>query len=228
MLISEIYQSRQGEGLLTGTPSIFVRTSGCNLRCSFCDTPFTSWEPDGSKMTVAEIMDATSKYDAGHVVITGGEPAIQRELGELCAEFNQAGIHITIETAGTVELEVACDLMSISPKLRNSTPSVDRAGGWSRKHEQSRKRPDVLNQLMSAYEHQLKYVVSHPDDLAEIVQQLESLDGYDPARVLLMPEGIQQSDLEEKETWLRPLCAEYGFVFCPRLHILWYGNKRGT
>jgi len=132
MRISEIYRSDQGEGALTGTPSIFVRTSGCNLRCEFCDTPFASWEPEGPVLSVDEIMQqvlsiASNDASLKHVVVTGGEPLLPLEMVSLCLRLKQHPFHITIETAGTIDREITCDLMSISPKMSNSTPSVDRA-----------------------------------------------------------------------------------------------------
>src|SRR4051812_42191805 len=123
MLISEIFYSVQGEGSLVGVPSIFVRTTGCNLRCSWCDTPYTSWNPVGDEFSVAAILERTAQYAAArHVVITGGEPMIAPGVVDLSERMRERGMHITFETAGTVYAPVACDLMSISPKLSNSTP----------------------------------------------------------------------------------------------------------
>ncbi len=123
MRISEIFYSVQGEGVFTGVPSVFVRTSGCNLRCSWCDTPYTSWKPEGSDASIDAIVESVTAFPAAkHVVITGGEPMIAPGLVELSERFRALGLHITVETAGTVFAPVACDLMSISPKLANSTP----------------------------------------------------------------------------------------------------------
>ena len=123
MRIAEIFYSVQGEGSLVGVPSVFVRTSGCNLRCSWCDTPYTSWNPEGEDLTVEEILARADRFPAArHVVLTGGEPMIAPGIVELSQRFRELGLHITIETAGTVFAPVACDLMSISPKLANSTP----------------------------------------------------------------------------------------------------------
>lgn len=238
MLISEIYQSRQGEGILTGTPSVFVRTSGCNLRCGFCDTPFASWDPVGQQMSISEIVERVSQesqsssqsasVESRHVVLTGGEPMLQRDVVELCKEIKSAGFHITIETAGTIFHQLDCDLMSISPKLSNSDPQPSRAGEWLAKHQSKRHQPDVAKHLIETYDHQLKFVVDTPDDLEEILQYLKLVGPQDRSKVLLMPEGIAIEDLNEKEKWLVPLCAEHEFTFCPRKHIEWYGNKRGT
>src|SRR5690242_20048099 len=148
MLISEIYCSLQGEGLLTGTPSVFVRTSGCNLRCWFCDTPYTSWQPEGEDWSIDVILEEVERLSGAgqtqrilqtagmqpiaerirHVVLTGGEPMLFADLVPLCERLKSIGLHITIETAGTLDLPVKCDLMSLSPKLAGSTPTRERAG----------------------------------------------------------------------------------------------------
>ena len=122
MKIAEIYRSVQGEGLLTGVPSVFVRTSGCNLRCWFCDTPYASWRPEGGDMSTDEIVAQVEEWDTQHVVVTGGEPMLFAELIPLCRRLREIGRHVTIETAGTLYLPVECDLMSISPKFARSAP----------------------------------------------------------------------------------------------------------
>lgn len=228
MRIAELYSSRQGEGLLTGTESVFVRASGCNLRCWFCDTPYTSWTPEGDDLPIAEIISAVLRYPARHVVITGGEPMLFAELIPLTQELRALGRHITIETAGTLYLPVVCDLMSVSPKLANSTPSRERDARWSRRHEAARHVPGVIRRLLTEYPYQLKFVVDRPDDLSETQAYLRQFPGVDPARVLLMPQGIDLAELTAKATWLEPYCAEHGFRYCPRKHIEWYGARRGT
>src|SRR4051794_37155593 len=120
MLISEIFYSIQGEGVLTGVPSVFVRTTGCNLRCWFCDTDYTSWHPQGEQLSVPDILTRVNEFPARHVVVTGGEPMIAAEIDTLCSALRDRGLHITIETAATVFKPVACDLASLSPKLSNS------------------------------------------------------------------------------------------------------------
>src|SRR5258707_11682479 len=88
--IAEIFYSVQGEGSLVGVPSIFVRTSGCNLRCSWCDTPYTSWNPEGDELSTEAILERTGQYPAArHVVITGGEPMIAPGIVELSQRFRQ-------------------------------------------------------------------------------------------------------------------------------------------
>lgn len=153
---------------------------------------------------------------------------LPREIGELCHEIKQAGFHVTIETAGTIHRELPCDLMSISPKFANSDPDEERAGEWRAKHQLARYRPGVVKRLMSEYAYQLKFVVDQPDDLDEIVTYLAELKPVDRTRVLLMPQGVEQDELQQRKRWLVPICEEHGFTFCPRSHIEWYGNKRGT
>jgi len=228
MRIVEIYKSVQGEGFLTGTASVFVRASGCNLRCWFCDTPYTSWAPEGKDLSLDEICAEVARLECRHVVVTGGEPMLFAELLPLCERLGEAGRVITIETAGTLYLPVRCDLMSISPKLANSTPSQERAGAWRDRHERSRHAPDVVRRLVGEFVHQLKFVVDRPDDVSEVVRYLADLPEVAPDRVLLMPQGFDVAELAEKATWLQPACRELGFHFCPRKHIEWFGPTRGT
>lgn len=222
MKISEIFYSVQGEGALIGVPSVFVRTSGCNLRCSWCDTPYTSWQPEGVEMSVTEILDQVAAFPAKHIVLTGGEPMIAPQAPELLAELNARGLHITIETAGTVDANVNCDLMSISPKLSNSTPE----GPFQAQHERLRINTTVLRSLMR-FPHQLKFVIAAPADLAEVQQLVMEIDAK-PCSVMLMPEGVEQSVLRERSLWLVEEAKRYGYRFSPRLHVDLYGNKRGV
>ncbi|HUI81063.1 MAG TPA: 7-carboxy-7-deazaguanine synthase QueE [Bryobacteraceae bacterium] len=222
MKIAELFYSVQGEGSLVGVPSFFIRTSGCNLRCAWCDTPYTSWEPEGVDLSLDQIMDQVKAHPARHVVVTGGEPMIAPQIIPLCEQLRAAGLHITVETAGTVFKPVACDLMSISPKLANSTP----AGSWAAQHDRLRINLDVLGQLMERYNYQLKFVIAAPTDLEDVHQLLAALHA-DPARVILMPEGIDRDMLRERGVWLAEICKSEGFRFSPRLHVDLYGNRRG-
>src|SRR2546423_1065410 len=120
--LAELFYSIQGEGKLAGVPSVFVRASGCNLRCVWCDTPYASWDPEGEDVPVDEIVRRVGSFRAKHVVVTGGEPMIMPDIVELCAGLKDRGHHVTIETAATVWKPVKLDLASLSPKLSNSTP----------------------------------------------------------------------------------------------------------
>src|SRR3954467_9030907 len=102
MRIAEIFYSIQGEGKLTGVPSVFIRASGCNLRCTWCDTPYASWNPEGDDVPVAQIVERVRAFPAArHVVLTGGEPMVMADVGKLCESLKAANYHITVETAGT-------------------------------------------------------------------------------------------------------------------------------
>ena len=223
MKIAELFYSVQGEGSLVGVPSFFIRTSGCNLRCAWCDTPYTSWEPEGVDLSLDQILDQVKAHPARHVVVTGGEPMIAPEIIPLCERLRAAGLHITLETAGTVFKPVACDLMSISPKLSNSTP----AGNWAAQHDRLRINREVLGQLMARYEYQLKFVMASPSDIEELRLLLGALQP-DPGRVILMPEGVDRDVLRERGVWLAEICKSEGFRFSPRLHVDLYGNRRGV
>lgn len=172
--------------------------------------------------------DACPTAPIRHVVLTGGEPMLFAEMMPLCQRLKEVGLHITIETAGTLDLPVECDLMSISPKLANSTPSVERGGKWAARHEQSRHRPEVIRRLMRDYAYQLKFVVDSRDDLTEVSDWLGQFTEADRSRVLLMPQGTDDATLAATAEWLEPYCREQGFVFCPRKHIEWFGARRGT
>lgn len=231
MLISEIFYSVQGEGSLVGVPSVFVRTSGCNLRCTWCDTPYASWKPEGTEMTVAEILAAVDAHPTRFVVVTGGEPMVAKEMPLLLAKLRELDKHITIETAGTVAPNgVPCDLASISPKLAHSTPTEEKAGkAWAEKHERLRLQPEVLKAWCSAYDYQLKFVLACEADANEARAVIASI-GLDipPHKVLLMPEGITQEALKTRQAWLVEVCKQTGWRYSPRLHIDLFGNKRGT
>jgi 7-carboxy-7-deazaguanine synthase len=103
MKICEIFRSLQGEGTLIGTPTVFVRTSGCNLECAWCDTPYS--KKDGDELTVTEILDKVKAFEIHYVCVTGGEPLFQTESVRLIDELLKAGYHVSIETNGSISLE---------------------------------------------------------------------------------------------------------------------------
>ncbi len=228
MRIAELYESIQGEGLLTGTKSVFVRASGCNLRCWFCDTPYASWQSEGEDWPVDEIVAQIAAFDCRHVVLTGGEPMLFAELILLCQRLWELDKHLTIETAGTLYLPVKCDLMSISPKTRGSCPSDEQSSRWAERHERTRHVPEVIRRLVEDYVYQMKFVIDRREDCDDVERYLEEFPEIDRDRIMLMPQGTEAVMLEEKAGWLEPYCMAHGLRFCPRRQIQWFGSRRGT
>jgi 7-carboxy-7-deazaguanine synthase len=217
----------QGEGMLAGVPSVFVRLSGCNLRCKWCDTPYASWAPEGDDLMLGTVLGEVRRHWPTHVVVTGGEPMIAPAIAVLTQRLKALDLHITIETAGTVYQPVVCDLMSISPKLANSTPHRREAGKWAAQHDRLRYQPEVLKKLMGEFPYQLKFVVSSEEDLKEIESIVEET-GADRSRVMLMAEGTTVETINERAAWIVEVCKRERFRYSPRLHIDLWGDKRGV
>jgi 7-carboxy-7-deazaguanine synthase len=230
MFLSEIFYSIQGEGELTGVPSAFIRTSGCNLRCSWCDTKYASWAPEGTEMSIDEIVSEVGHFPTEHVVVTGGEPMVARGIHQLTRRLKEIGKHITIETAATIFPEdIACDLASLSPKLSNSTPDAAIANGWRNRHEKRRLQPDILREWIQSYNYQLKFVIVSERDLEEIHDFFSTVGcEIKSAKVLLMPEGTDSSTIRNRTAMLVDICKRYGYRYCNRLHIELFGNTKGT
>ncbi len=228
MQISEIFYSIQGEGRFMGLPSVFIRTSGCNLRCVWCDTPYTSWKPEGRDSTIDEIVRETAKYPSRFIVITGGEPLLAPEIERLTWALKQTGVHITIETAATIFKPVSCDLLSMSPKLANSTPWKKHKGRFAKMHESRRLDFGVIGEFLDRYDCQIKFVVEQPADFDELRAVLAKLKKVDTSRVLIMAQGTTPREVRVKAQWILELCKKFGYGYTPRLHIDLYGNRRGT
>lgn len=181
--VVELFHSIQGEGMRTGEPSTFVRLAGCNLRCAWCDTPY-SWTSDGvraaTRMTIEQVADSVTERA---VVLTGGEPLLhRRRLPDLVALLRARGVgHVTVETNATIwdpELALSVDLWSLSPKLAGSGEVAD---------------PDVIAQYLTAVgdRTQLKFVVVEEADLADMWSLLERVDVPLPGAVLVQPDGTR-------------------------------------
>jgi 7-carboxy-7-deazaguanine synthase len=225
MYVAETFSSLQGEGTLAGVPSFFVRTSGCNLRCRWCDTPYTSWLPEGERRPADELVDAAVASGLRHVVVTGGEPLLQREIGRLTKGLAEAGLHITVETAGTVDPPFHCDLLSLSPKTANSDPP----GPAGERHRRLRGDLEPMRRLIDRFpEHQLKFVVEDGDDMPGILALLEALGGAEPSRVLLMAQGRSAEEVASRAGQVAVLCLDHGFRYTPRLHLDLFGGGRGV
>ena len=226
MRISEIFYSLQGEGFLAGLTSVFIRLAGCPLRCRWCDTKYAWDESAGPDYGIAEIVETIQKWPCRFVVITGGEPMTNPDLPQLAQQLKTAGKHITIETAGIVFVpDLPCDLMSISPKLSNSTPDDLKLAAI---HEDSRLDIAVLRKLIDNYNYQLKFVVDGDADLAEIQQMIETIGKVDLEKVMLMPQAATRNELLVKSPMVAEMCKSTGFTLCQRLQVLLWNNERGT
>ena len=218
MVVNEIFHSLQGEGLLAGAPSVFIRLAGCPVGCVWCDTKY-AWDANqGEELPIPEIINKIIQWPSRYVVITGGEPMLNPQLADLAKALKERNKHITIETSGINFIAgLVCDLMSISPKTSNSG---------------QKKVPDTffyssIRQLIRHYPYQLKFVVDSPDDLPEIQQAVEQIGGVSAEKIMLMPQAKTRDELIAKSPMVAELCKQTGFVFCQRLHILLYDGVRG-
>lgn len=226
MKIAEIFYSLQGEGMLAGVPSAFVRFAGCNLRCAWCDTRYASWQPEGESVSVSAVSEQLCSHPTRFVVITGGEPTIEPELAALTQVLRRRGRHITIETNGTIfRRDVACDLVSLSPKLAHSVPDPEAFPDAARRQAGDRLNVAALCDWTDACEYQLKFVFHGPADVDEIRDLLQRI-GCDvpPERVILMPEG---DDRRYRDAAVAA-CMRYGYRYGARLHLDLFGNTKGT
>lgn len=230
MQVSEIFYSLQGEGTLAGTPSVFVRLAGCPLRCRWCDTKY-AWDfGAGEDLEPPQIAEKVEAWSCKHAVLTGGEPLVGPDLSarpglvDLTHRLRDRGRHVTIETAGLLFVgDLACDLLSISPKLSNSMPAQPEL---AEVHERLRFDPDAARRLIETFPYQLKFVVESQADLDEIERTLQTLGDIDRAKVILMPQAATREELLAKSPTVAAMCQEAGCCFGQRLQILLWDNQR--
>jgi 7-carboxy-7-deazaguanine synthase len=226
MKVIDIFYSLQGEGFLAGVPSVFVRLAGCPLRCKWCDTKYAWDNGAGNGYSIEKIIQMVQRVQSKFIVITGGEPMASSGLAELVRKLKELKKHITVETAGTTFIaDMPCDLMSISPKLSNSTPEKIEL---AETHEALRLDVAVLRKLIDNYKYQLKFVVDSQDDLAEVQQTIKKLGNVNSEKVMLMPQAATRDELLTKSPMVADMCKQSGFAFCHRLQILLWNNQRET
>lgn len=246
----------QGEGKLTGTSCLFIRTSACNLRCAWvgldgkgspCDTPYSSHHPEKNKMEVDDIINVvkenTKTQNIKHIVISGGEPTMQTSaLEELLEKLQNLGYHTTIETNATIfsnKIAKHTNLVSMSPKLSTSTPHLPNLKDtgivynekWAIKHEKTRINIPVIQSYITDSklqnnDFQLKFVVATDQDIIEIEEILTQLTEWEPSDVCLMPEGVDVNTLNSRTGWIAEQALKRGWRFAPRLHIMMFGKNR--
>jgi 7-carboxy-7-deazaguanine synthase len=235
----EIFFSLQGEGKNQGAPSVFVRTSRCNLYCSWCDTPYT-WNWLGTsfvhesapkfemrkatlELEVAAVAEWVLRWPCRRVVLTGGEPMLQALD---CAALIQtlravdARFSVEMETNGTLvppaELDALIDQYTVSAKLENS--GVERS---------LRLRDEALNFFALSPKSVFKFVIGGATDVAQ-VSALVTAHELDPDRVYLMPQASSGARLAELAPEVAQVCLANGYRFSDRLHIHLFGNRPGV
>ena len=233
-----VFFTVQGEGKYVGHPAVFLRLSACNLRCEWsngdgtttkCDTPYSSHSPEKNIKTVKETVDAVLVHKCKKVVITGGEPMMQKNVDLLVRELVKKGCEVTIETNGTIYRDMQVPVFwSISPKLATSCPHTSKHFEMHHK-----KRLNIMAVAsMVKQRHQLKFVVNREEDISEIKMMLTMLKdftgkSYDKS-VYLMPQGITQEQFDAKLPWLVEQAKFNGWNITDRLHIRIWGSKRGV
>ncbi len=232
-----VFFTIQGEGRFVGQPSVFVRLSTCNLRCewqnpdsstSLCDTAYSSHYPELEEHEIKECIDRVLSFDCPQVVITGGEPFLQEGLADLVEPLVEKGCFVSIETNGSIYQKTKAQFLSISPKLKSSCVSTSEHYD---EHQSLRYNSEVLQQMCTEYDFQLKYVINTKDDLHEVASQVVDFKKWTDkdvdSRVYLMPQALTKAQLEERSEWLIEECKKTNWNFCDRLHIRIWGPKRG-
>lgn len=228
MNVMEIYRSVQGEGILMGVPTTFVRFFACNLRCAWCDTKYSWSVKQGgtwSALEPAEVAEQTLAQGARHIVLTGGEPMLQRELPELARRLKAAGCHITVETNSTLfrpELSELIDLWSLSPKLQGAHTGALRL------------EPLTRFMALPAARQQWKFVITDDADLDQLHAFVSGHAAFAAQQlpILWQPEGRwAEQDYGAALEWLaeraqRPVWFSYFVRVLPQMHVLIWGQKR--
>lgn len=229
MRIAEIFYSIQGEGLFSGMPSVFIRVTGCNLRCGWCDSKYAIMGIGGRQLNPDDVNNEIRNYPTRHIVITGGEPMLINDIHALARRLIGVGKHVTIETNATLPPKgILCSLSSLSPKLSNSTPGQMVGANWRQLHKKRRINIDAIRAWIADYDYQLKFVVRSRKDIIEVVRFVEDIGrSVLPEKVFLMPEGVRQSIIDKRSDVVVDACKQYGFRYCDRLQIRLFGNKRG-
>lgn len=240
----EIFRSIQGEGRTAGRPRTFVRFSGCNLHCAWCDTAYT-WNWHGTRwrheldrpgaphkfdpaaeaveMDEVDVAEAIARQPAEGVVITGGEPLLQMAglivlIERLRAE--RPDLLVEIETNGTIapspRLLALADLFMVSPKLKHAGNS-----------ERSAIRSAALAAFAASEKAFFKFVARSPADVGAAAALTQEWS-VAPERVYIMPEGTESAALKSARAALADAVAAADFQYSDRLHIHLYGSRRGT
>lgn len=241
LVVSEIFYSIQGEGKFTGTPAVFLRLAGCNLRCrgfSYrhpqtgqhlgCDTQHV-WSV-GEKKSIADVIAHLHKHQyfdhlrqGAHLVVTGGEPTIQqRALVDLFAELDRCvGREAFIECETNATLALSDTFLARLNQI-NASPKLSSSG------EAHAYQPTVLRTLVPLAKTSFKFVMTSPSDIDEIQEKFVQALGIAPHQIWLMPEGGTRTALDEKQAWVVELAKRYTMNYSTRLHVLIWDQATGV
>lgn len=224
--VCEVFFGIQGEGPSSGVPALFIRTYGCPLRCTWCDTPFSYDNKDEMfKIGSHYIIDKLTNTNVRKIIFTGGEPmAQQKAISEIMDQimFSSAirFIDYEFETAGIyVPNHISNHLhkvqWNVSPKLENS--------GNSKKFRYKREALETLNARQANF----KFVVSNQADLDE-VKEMQADIKIPNRKMWLMPEGVERKQIIKGGQWLTDVCVKHGYNLALRNHVVLFGDKRGV
>lgn len=208
---------------MVGTVSVIIRLGGCNLKCKWCDEKNSSDPAMGRETSIDNLLEKVVAYNCKNVIITGGEPLIHSEIKELTDKLKKAGYHITIETNATIKKNVNCDLISISPKLKNSVP--DKIIN-PEKYNEKRINIEVIKFYIKNYNYQIKFVVDSEPDFNEINEILSKIGSYDKSRVLIMPLASSRNQLFKIQKKVVDMCIRRNFRYNNRLQVQIWGKGK--
>jgi 7-carboxy-7-deazaguanine synthase len=205
MKVSEIFQGLQGEGPLIGKPTIFIRLSGCNLSCEWCDSKYHT---RAIKFNMAELVKFISDSNIKSITYTGGESTLQEsdiEFKNLIREFDD--YHLALETNGTIMTKFVWDTIVVTPKKQKINKYVLKK----------------YAQMENTY---FKFVYENKNDRwwEKLIDELKIIK----ERIYIMPEGATKVEQAKKMQEVWEYCVREGFNFSPRLHVLIYDKKRGV
>lgn len=207
--ITEIFYSLQGEARSVGWPTVFIRLTGCPLRCGYCDTAYAF--TGGTMLTLDEIMVAVSGYRTRHVCVTGGEPLAQKPCLQLLTRLCDADFEVSLETSGAI------DVANVDPRVIKVVDIKTPGSG-----EQKRNLPENLSHLTSR--DQVKFVLTGLADYEWAKGQITALDLSHRCDVLFSPCADQLSPRELAD-WI--LADQLPVRMQIQLHKLLWGDERG-
>lgn len=203
MKVCEIFKSIQGEGPEIGTPTLFIRLSGCNAFCDFCDSKY-SWKT-GKKYTTKQLVKVIESYEINHITWTGGEPTLQiEEIRKVIAWLGRNYKH-SIETNGSLIHDMLNEFnyVVVSPKKQ-------------------------LKEWFIPQQAYIKMVCEDKKDVEYWLEKVIYAFCIDKSRCYFMPEGTDEKQLKKNSKWLIKECMKHNIKFAPRIHINIYGKKRGV